>query len=128
MKTIQACSLVVIAILLAGEFTLSHIWPAIYLRLHHGEYYDAAVACTKAATSYRDARQTPDDISVQAKKRLILASLVQLADCRQRDLFKNKLLANGVDRADVKLIEIEALDDETVPLDAFVESYFRGDR
>ena len=123
LKYVTSLSLLVIAIVLVAQFILSHIWPALYSQVHYREYSDSVVACTKAIVSFREAMESPDDLKRYLKDRLLLASQVELADCHKKDLLRNKLLSNGVAEVDVQLMDLEALEDEDVPLASFVERY-----
>lgn len=123
MKYIKEISLLLIAVVLASDFFISHIWPIIYLRVYHQDYYDSSVACAKAMVSFQEAEEAPSNLDFSVRQRLFLASQIELAQCHEHELLKKKALSNGVDQADLDVIDLKALENENVPLRSFVKSH-----
>lgn len=123
MKYLKEISLLIIALVLASDFFISHVWPAIYLRIHRQDYYDSSVACAKAMVSFQEAEMAPSDLDFSVRQRLFLASQIELAQCHEHDLLKRKALSNGVDKAELEIIYLQALENENVPLRFFVKSH-----
>lgn len=123
MKHIKEFSLLIIALVLVSEFFISHIWPTIYLQVYHQDYYDSSVACAKAMVSFQEAEEAPSNLDFSVRQRLLLASQVELAQCHEHELLKRKALSNGVDQADLDVIDLKALENENVPLRSFVKSH-----
>jgi len=126
MKYLKEISLLVIAVVLTANFILSYIWPSLYLNVHYAEYYDSIATCAKAKASFREAKNAPSDLNPSFKHRLLLTSEVELANCHEQEVLRAQLLANGVGEADLKLVELKALEAAEVPLKTFVEQYGMG--
>lgn len=123
MKQLQAISVTAIALVLAANLALSEVWPRIYVELHAEELAEAVVACATARNSYDVAAEIAASIEQEKEEATFLAAQVELLDCYEHDRVRSRFLANGVNANRVWLLELEALEDERVPLRRVVETY-----
>jgi hypothetical protein len=123
MDRAKGISLVLIAAVLVAEFTISHLWPAIYFKSMHRDYYDSVVACLKAKESFQKTQEIPNNIDPYLRNRLLLASKVELSSCNEYELLKNKLISNGVDQSKLRVIYLEALKHKDLSLSSLVSPY-----
>ncbi len=123
MNRSKEISLILIATVLVAEFVLTHLWPAIYFQSMHQEYYDSVVACQKAKESFQRTQEVPNDLDWHLKHKLLLASKVELSSCNESELLKNKLISNGVELSNLKVLYLEALEHKDISLSSLVAPY-----
>ena len=123
MSRAKEISLILIAAVLVAEFTLTHLWPGIYFQSMYQEYYDSVVACQKAKESFQRTQEIPNDLARHLKRKLLLASKVELSSCNKSEILKNKLTSNGIELSKLKVIYLEALEHKDISLGSMVASY-----
>lgn len=123
MKILQTIALLIIAFMLMTDFAISHLWSTIYLARYRDDYKALKISCTNALDHFDEAARLLDNISTELKGRMMLSAQVELFACHQHDLFRTRLLANGVSHLDLKVIDLEALTDQSVSLSATVAAY-----
>jgi len=123
MSRAKEISLILIATVLVAEFTLTYLWPAIYFQSMYQEYYDSVVACQKAKESFQRTQEIPNDLTRNLKRKLLLASKVELSSCNESEILKNKLTSNGIELSKLKVIYLEALEHKDISLGSLVSSY-----
>ena len=126
MSRAKEISLILIATVLVAEFTLTHLWPAIYFQSMYQEYYDSVVACQKAKESFQRTQEIPNDLARNLKGKLLLAAKVELSRCNKSEMLKNKLTSNGVELSKLKVVYLEALEHKDISLSSLVASYEEG--
>ena len=126
MSRAKEISLILIATVLVAEFTLTHLWPAIYFQSMYQEYYDSVVACQKAKESFQRTQEIPNDLARNLKGKLLLAAKVELSRCNKSEMLKNKLTSNGVELSKLKVVYLEALEHKDISLSSLVASYEQG--
>ena len=126
MSRAKEISLILIATVLVAEFTLTHLWPAIYFQSMYQKYYDSVVACQKAKESFQRTQQIPNDLARNLKRKLLLAAKVELSRCNKSEMLKNKLTSNGVELSKLNIIYLEALEHKDISLSSLVASYEQG--
>ena len=126
MSRAKEISLILIATVLVAEFTLTHLWPAIYFQSMYQEYYDSVVACQKAKESFQRTQEIPNDLARNLKRKLLLAAKVELSRCNKSEMLKNKLTSNGVELSKLNIIYLEALEHKDISLSSLVASYEQG--
>ncbi len=126
MSRAKEISLILIATVLVAEFTLKHLWPAIYFQSMYQEYYDSVVACQKAKESFQRTQEIPNDLTRNLKRKLLLASKVELSSCNESEILKNKLTSNGIELSKLKVVYLEALEHKDISLSSLVASYEEG--
>jgi hypothetical protein len=123
MDRVKEIALILIAAALVGEFSLSHLWPAVYFQSTKAGYYKSAVACHRANESFQNAKTTPENSDPILKRKLISASKVELSSCNDYEILKNKLISNGVDQSKLKVVHLEALKNKDLSLSTLVSFY-----
>ena len=126
MSRAKEISLILIATVLVAEFTLTYLWPAIYFQSMYQEYYDSVVACQKAKESFQRTQEIPNDLTRNLKRKLLLASKVELSSCNESEILKNKLTSNGIELSKLKVVYLEALEHKDISLSSLVASYEEG--
>ena len=123
MKQLQAISLFVIALLLIMHFSMSEVWPRLYLRMKAPAYLSSMVACLRAQDAFARASDVSPSLLPNEQHLLRLTTNVGLLECRERDRLRADLAANGVDPYELRLIDLDALDHGSVSLEATVHAY-----
>jgi hypothetical protein len=115
--------LVLIAATLIYQYPGKDLWAYIYAAIHENEYRDLAVQCEITMHDWmvieQKVKETPDQ---QLQNRLAEAERA-MSVCHKHDVIRKKLLMNGVDEDRIRLIELEALADESVPFEAFIRPH-----
>jgi len=124
MKTVKAISLLIIAAVLTVQFSLSYLVPAFYrLRFDDDAYQQSAAACMQAEVSYRDANYLSDALGEGVRSKLIQASRLELVACHNHYLLKAQLIQQGINAAQLRVLELKAAEMEGLPLSTLIDPY-----
>ena len=123
MRRAKEISLILIAAVLVVEFVLSYLWPVIYFQSNHQDYFNSIVACQKAKESFQKTKESPENSDPYLRKRLVLASKVELSSCNENELLKNNLINNGVGQSKLKVVYLKALQHKDLSLNSLVSPY-----
>ena len=126
MAKAQTIALYVIILLLAADFVIRHVKPAVVLTLREQEYVGAARKCHEALSNEQQLKDAADRYDRETRLALNLSATVGLMDCYEREYLRRSLLARGVNGHDLDRIDLGARNESNADLWYFVQGVARG--
>jgi hypothetical protein len=122
----QTIALYAIALLLAGDFVIGHVQPAVVLALNEQEYLGAARKCHEALSNRHRLDDAADQYDRETAFALNLTATVALTDCYGMENLRRLLLARGVNEHDLDRIDLMARNESNTDLWYFVQGVAGG--
>jgi len=128
LKAMQKTKLVTYALFVAAIYFSLQIYteflrPFASFQYYRSEYQNSFIQCQNARRNHNYLRNvdTVNDLPVVPMDRLIKSSKVELLSCLDNELVRNRMLSVGVDKNDLKLLEIESLSKSESSLDVILQ-------
>jgi hypothetical protein len=104
----QMAALWIIALSLVADMTLRHAVPPAMLFLHEKAYFKSSSVCEQAISNRYESEALATVEGTHANFPLRQSAMAALLECYERQLLRQRLLANGVSPHYLMAIDLEA--------------------
>ena len=122
-RVLQSAALTVIAIVLALDFWTAQIRPHIYLRDNQDELSQLSIQCELAKLALEESASNTQGIDESGLRQLQASIRVDLVSCHEREKLRQHLLSKGVSFSSITLVELNAKEDQAIPIYRLVDRY-----
>lgn len=99
------------------------VQPAYFLAEYRQQYKMVFGKCVRATTSIEDANRNRVRIDSQHMERIYDSIRVELMFCHEATRIEQLLVSRGVDSAAIKHLQLDALNNQNLPMRVLVDKY-----
>ena len=121
MAKAQLSLIILIALLLAGDLVITHVWPQFLLMKHEDEYFQLAANCATVSSDLQELELAQSEYDVETYFVLHRSAKVALMDCYGEKRLRLYLLGHRVSEHDLHRLSLQASKDSFSSVEYFTD-------